>query len=91
VSFVATNLLKSDKCLMFPAGGVETQINEYPSMAGVVDSQERRIFCGATISELDECFSRFSLNIFFSLKHLRAFSSTLCGGTNNLFHGITCW
>ena len=30
-------------------GGQETVINEYPSMAGVVDADERRIFCGATI------------------------------------------
>lgn len=26
-------------------------MNEYPSMAGIVDARERRIFCGATISE----------------------------------------
>lgn len=30
-------------------GGKETVINQYPSMAGVVDADERRIFCGATI------------------------------------------
>lgn len=32
-------------------GGSETQINEYPSMAGIVDSKERRVYCGATISK----------------------------------------
>lgn len=30
-------------------GGKETVINQYPSMAGVVDADEKRIFCGATI------------------------------------------
>lgn len=30
-------------------GGQETVINQYPSMAGIVDADERRIFCGATI------------------------------------------
>lgn len=44
-----------------PVGGSDTQINEYPSMAGVVDSLERRIFCGATISELMNLSSRFFL------------------------------
>jgi hypothetical protein len=36
--------------LFFTVGGSETKINEYPSMAGVVDASERRIYCGATIS-----------------------------------------
>jgi hypothetical protein len=39
------------KIVLLQVGGIETQTNEYPSMAGVVDSSERRIFCGATISE----------------------------------------
>lgn len=30
-------------------GGKETVINQYPPMAGVVDADEKRIFCGATI------------------------------------------
>lgn len=34
-------------------GGNETLVNEYPSMAGLVDSTERRIVCGATISEIN--------------------------------------
>lgn len=31
-------------------GGVETGVNEYPMMAGLIDSSaERNVFCGATI------------------------------------------
>ncbi|KAH0949026.1 hypothetical protein HN011_009426 [Eciton burchellii] len=30
-------------------GGEETGVNEYPMMAGIVDSEERLLFCGATI------------------------------------------
>jgi len=30
-------------------GGVETGINEYPMMAGLVDSVGREVYCGATI------------------------------------------
>jgi hypothetical protein len=31
-------------------GGTQTLVNEYPMMAGIVDSVTRSIFCGATIS-----------------------------------------
>ncbi|XP_049547074.1 venom serine protease-like [Anopheles darlingi] len=30
-------------------GGVETRVNEFPMMAGMVDSTSRNVFCGATI------------------------------------------
>lgn len=30
-------------------GGMETGVNEYPMMAGLVDYFERDVFCGATI------------------------------------------
>ncbi|CRL05673.1 CLUMA_CG018706, isoform A [Clunio marinus] len=30
-------------------GGMETYVNEYPSMAGLIDANEKRVFCGATI------------------------------------------
>lgn len=32
-------------------GGVEAGINEFPSMAGIYDKSQLRIFCGAAISE----------------------------------------
>lgn len=31
-------------------GGIETSINEFPSMAGIMYFDEKKIFCGATIS-----------------------------------------
>lgn len=43
-------------------GGNETRVNEYPSMAGLVDSTERRIVCGATISEFYTLFQEGRLN-----------------------------
>lgn len=30
-------------------GGVETGVNEYPSMAALIDLQQRNLYCGATI------------------------------------------
>lgn len=30
-------------------GGVETEVNEYPMMAGLVDPEEKSVYCGATI------------------------------------------
>lgn len=44
-------------------GGTQTQINEYPSMAGVIDAKERRIFCGATISNSQFYNSQRALSI----------------------------
>jgi secreted trypsin-like serine protease len=32
-------------------GGNETLVNEYPMMAGIVDSNLKAVYCGATISE----------------------------------------
>lgn len=45
------HLVMIEQSEMLTVGGTATQINEYPSMAGVVDAMERRIICGATISE----------------------------------------
>ena len=32
-------------------GGVETGVNEFPMMAGLIDLQSRNLHCGATLSE----------------------------------------
>lgn len=54
--------------LFVSVGGSQTQINEYPSMAGVVDAKERRVFCGATISQLSKLFmtvAKYKISVLF--------------------------
>lgn len=54
-------------------GGQETTINEFPSMAGVFDNREMRIFCGATIIHnrylisAAHCFTQRSLTTGYSV------------------------
>lgn len=33
-------------------GGTQTLVNEYPMMAGLIDTNDRAIICGATISRV---------------------------------------
>lgn len=49
-------------------GGSETLVNEYPMMAGIVDSTIKSVYCGATISKIIFNFPKFeSQKLIFSL------------------------
>jgi secreted trypsin-like serine protease len=62
--------------IIFLAGGSSTSPNEYTSMAGLVDFIERRIYCGATVSECVTFKIRLAYSAISSLSVSASYSIT---------------